>query len=334
MTEMIPNPSPLLRASAFAVRAAFWLVASAWMVLIMVWGALHFVIVPRIAEFRPTLEQQASRLLGIPVRIGNIVARSNGVIPSLELTDVRLLDTQGREALKLPTVLAALSARSIMGLGFEQLTIDRPELDVRRAKDGSIWVAGLPLTQADNTDNDAAEWVFSQPELVIRQGRVNWTDEKRGTASLALTDVDWVLRNQHRTHAMRLDASPPEHWGGRLSLSGIFKQPLLSRRASLWREWEGQLYADFQQVDLAELRRYADLGVDLAQGAGSLRAWVDVVRGAVKGATADLALDGVTVTLSPKLEPLDLRGITGRLGAKLLNGGLEFSTQALQFENP
>ena len=332
MTEMIPNPSPLLRASAFAVRAAFWLVASAWMVLIMVWGALHFVIVPRIAEFRPTLEQQASRLLGIPVRIGNIVARSNGVIPSLELTDVRLLDTQGREALKLPTVLAALSARSIMGLGFEQLTIDRPELDVRRAKDGSIWVAGLPLTQADSTDNDAAEWVFSQPELVIRQGRVNWTDEKRGTPSLALTDVDWVLRNQHRTHAMRLDASPPEHWGGRLSLSGIFKQPLLSRRASLWREWEGQLYADFQQVDLAELRRYADLGVDLAQGAGSLRAWVEVVRGAVKGATADLALDGVTVTLSPKLEPLDLRGITGRLGAKLLNGGLEFSTQALQFE--
>jgi uncharacterized protein YhdP len=72
--------------------------------------------------------------------------------------------------------------------------------------------------------------------------------------------------------------------------------------------------------------------VDLAQGAGSVRAWVDVVRGAVKGATADLALDGVTVTLSPKLEPLDLRGITGRLGAKLLNGGLEFSTQALQFE--
>jgi uncharacterized protein YhdP len=183
--------------------------------------------VPRIAEFRPTLEQQASRLLGIPVRIGNIVARSNGVIPSLELSDVRLLDAQGREALKLPTVLAALSARSIMGLGFEQLTIDRPELDVRRAKDGSIWVAGLPLTQADNTDNDAAEWVFSQPELVIRQGRVNWTDEKRGTASLALTDVDWVLRNQHRTHAMRLDASPPQHWGGRLSLSGIAtRQPL------------------------------------------------------------------------------------------------------------
>lgn len=332
MTEMTPHPSRLLRVGAFAVRAAFWLVASAWIALVMVWGALHFVIVPRIAEFRAPLEEQASRLLGIPVRIGDIVARSNGLIPSLELSDVRLLDAQGRDALKLPTVIAALSARSLLGLGFEQLTVDRPELDVRRDKEGRIWVAGLPVTQPDNADSDVAEWIFSQPELVIRNGRVNWTDEMRSAPSLALTDVDWVLRNQHRTHAMRLEANPPKHWGGRVSVSGIFKQPLLSRRASLWREWDGQLYANFVQVDLAELRQYADLGVDLAQGAGSVRAWVDVARGVVKGATADLALDGVKVTLNPKLDALVLKGMTGRLGAKLLDGGMEFSTQALYFE--
>lgn len=332
MTDMTPNPSYLLRVGAFAVRAAFWLVASAWIALGMVWGTLHFVIVPRIAEFRPMLEQQASRTLGIPVRIGAIVARSNGLIPSLELNDVSLLDTQGREALKLPSVMAALSARSLMGLGLEQLTIDRPELDVRRSKDGRIWVAGLALPSGDRTDSAGADWVFSQPELVIRHGTVTWTDEMRDVPPLALTDVDWVLRSQHRTHSMRLDANPPAHWGARLSLSGIFKQRLLSRRASVWQEWEGQLYANFAQVDLAELRRYADLGVDLAQGVGSVRAWVDVARGDVTGATADLALDGVKVTVGPKLEPLALRGITGRLGAKVLAGGGEFSTQALQFE--
>ena len=332
MTELTPNPSPLLRAGSIGVRAAFWLVASAWMVLVMVWGALHFVIVPRIAEFRPLLEQQVSRQLGVSVRIGDIVGRSNGLIPSLELHDVQLFDTQGREALKLPSVLAALSARSLMGWGLEQLTIDRPELDVRRSKDGRIWVAGLPMPTGDSADSAGADWLFSQPELVIRHGTVTWTDELRGVPALALTDVDWVLRNQHRSHAMRLDANPPDHWGARLSLSGIFKQRLLSRRASQWQEWEGQLYANFAQVDLAELRRYADLGVDLAQGSGSVRAWVDVNRGTVTGATADLALDGVKVTIDPKLDALVLRGITGRLGAKTVEGGFEFSTQALQFE--
>nr|WP_295774642.1 YhdP family protein [Rhodoferax sp.] len=154
----------------------------------------------------------------------------------------------------------------------------------------------------------------------------------RNVPPLALTDVDWVLRNQHRTHSMRFDANPPAHWGERLSVSGIFKQRLLSRRPSDWKDWEGQLYANFAQVDLAQLRLYANLGVDLEQGVGSVRAWVDVARGTVTGATADLALDGVKVTVDRKLDALALRGITGRLGAKALEGGAEFSTQALQFQ--
>lgn len=302
------------------------------MVFFIVWGALHFAIVPRIAEFRPMLEEQVSRLLGVTVRIGAIEARSNGLIPSLQLNDVRLLDSQGREALKLPLVMAALSARSLLGLGFEQLTVDRPELDVRRSADGRIWVAGLPLPKSDGADSSGADWVFSQPELVIRHGTVTWTDEMRNVPALALTDVDWVLRNQHRTHSVRLDANPPAHWGARLSVSGIFKQRLLSRRASDWKDWEGELYANFAQVDLAQLRLYADLGVDLQQGAGAVRAWVDVVRGTVTGATADLALDGVKVKADPKLETLALRDITGRLGGKALAGGYEVSTQALQFQ--
>jgi len=332
MTELTANPSPLIRLGGLVVRVAFWLVASAWIALVIVWGALHFVIVPRIAEFRPLLEQQVTRMLGVTVRIGAIASRSNGLIPSLELNDVSFFDPQGREALKLPSVLAALSARSLMGMGFEQLTVDRPELEVRRAKDGRIWVAGLTLPGGSSDTTAGSDWVFSQPELVIRHGTVTWVDETRDVPPLALTDVDWVLRNQGRSHAVRLDANPPAHWGSRLSLSGIFKQRLLSRHASVWQDWEGQFYANFAQVDLAQLRLYANLGVDLAQGAGSVRAWVDIARGTVTGATADLSLDGVKVTVDPKLDALALQGITGRLGAKALEGGVEFSTQALQFE--
>ena len=85
MTELTANPSRMRRLAAFVLRAAFWFVASAWIALGMVWVVLHFVIVPRIAEFRPMLEQEVSRVLGMPVHIGNIVARSNGLIPSMYL---------------------------------------------------------------------------------------------------------------------------------------------------------------------------------------------------------------------------------------------------------
>jgi len=74
--------------------------------------------VPRIGELRPHLEAQASRALGVPVRVGAVVARSNGLAPSFELTEVELTDAQGRIALSLPRVVLAVSPRSMWRLGF------------------------------------------------------------------------------------------------------------------------------------------------------------------------------------------------------------------------
>jgi uncharacterized protein (TIGR02099 family) len=288
--------------------------------------------VPRIGEFRPWLEQQASQRLGIAVRVGDIVATSNGLIPSVELRDVRLLDADGREALHLPSVLAALSVRSAMGLGFEQLYVAAPELSVRRAPDGRIWIAGFALPAATTDGSGAADWVFAQTELVVRGGRVRWSDELRGLPTLELTDVDVLVRNRGRSHSLRVDADPPAGWGARLSLQGRFLQPLFSRRHGDWRSWSGQLYAEASQVDLEQLRNYLDLGVDLRQGAGSLRAWIDVDHARIQGATADVALQTVTVKLAPTLEPLDLERVSGRLGVRQLEDGHEFSSEALSFE--
>ena len=82
-----------------------------WLLLAMAWGALHGWIVPRIGEFRPQIEAQATRALGVAVRIGEISARSEGLIPSIELLDVALLDGENRAALRLPRVVVSLSPR-------------------------------------------------------------------------------------------------------------------------------------------------------------------------------------------------------------------------------
>ena len=332
MIEVSPAPTLKLKVLATAARWALVLLVSVWMVLIMVWGGLHFLIVPRIAELRPWLEQQATAALGIPVRIGDVVTQSNGLIPSIEFREVQLLDGQGRMALRLPSVLVALSPRSLLGGGLEQLYIDRPVLEVRRTADGALWVAGLPLARGPSADSPAVDWLFAQFELAIRHGTVTWTDELRGAPALTLTDLDWVLRNHHQRHSMRLDATPPPDWGSRLSLSGVFSEPLWSGRAGDWATWTGQLYANFAQVDLAQLRRHADLGIDLTHGSGAVRAWVDVDRGVLGAATLDLALRDVNVSIDKQLDALTFPWVAGRLGMRTLEGGYEFSTQALEFD--
>jgi uncharacterized protein (TIGR02099 family) len=324
--------SAWLRAFASVARWAFWILATAWITLGLVWGGLHFLIVPRIDELRPWLEQQATQRMGIAVRIGDIVARSNGLIPSIELRDVQLLDADQHVALRLPSVLAALSPRSALQLGFEQLYIDSPELSVHRTADGRIWIAGFALPDSTTQTSGAAEWVFAQPELVVRHGKLTWTDDLRGVPALELGDVDVVIRNKRRQHAIRLDADPPTGWGTRLSVMGKFQQTLFSRSHGDWRSWTGQLFAEAPQVDLALLRSYVDLGVDLREGTGSLRAWFDVERATIKGVTADLALEAVTVKVSPELDALELERLTGRLGARWLDGGYELATEALAFD--
>ena len=315
-----------------AARWSLRLLLAAWLVVGLVWGGLHFLIVPRIAELRPLLEAQASKALGARVRIGDIAAKSNGLIPSFELDRVTLTDATGREVLRLPRVLVALSARSVLRLGLEQLYIDSPVLDVRRTADGTLWVAGIALTSEANQDSPVLDWVFSQAELAIVHGTVTWTDGLRNAPPLTLTAVDLVLRNRRVSHTLQVNATPPASWGARLTLAGEFKSPLLSRHAGNWKSWSGQLYASFPQVDLAQLRQYADVGVEVVQGAGALRAWGDVQQGALTGGTADVALREVNVVVDPKLEALALRWVAGRLGAKVVDGGYEVSTQGLEFD--
>jgi len=106
------------------------LALGAWLLFAAAWGALHWLIVPRIGELRPNLEAMASELIGLPVRVEAIEAHTAGLTPSFALRNVRLLDRQGGEALKL-------------ALEFEPLHIEGPTVALRRAADGRIRIAGI-----------------------------------------------------------------------------------------------------------------------------------------------------------------------------------------------
>ena len=319
------------------MSVTLWLLAAAWLLFALGWFVLHGWIVPRIGEFRPRLEIAAGKALGVPVRIGEITAKSEGVFPLFELADVRLLDARGQVALRLPRISGVLTPASLWGLGFEQLLIEQPELDVRRASDGKFYVGGLPVSERKDTgDGAVVDWIFSQSELVIRGGTVRWTDELRQAPPLVLTHVDWVLRNARHRHAVRLDATPPAELGDRFTLRGMFRQPLLSTHEGDFTDWSGQLYGEFTRANLARITPYADLqklGITLASGSGALRAWADVTDGQLTGGLADVALQGVEARLGSQLEALAFESVSGRIGGARRVDGFNFNTENLRFRS-
>jgi uncharacterized protein (TIGR02099 family) len=310
------------------------LVAIAWSLLLIAWLTLHWGILPHIQQWREPIEQRASRALGVPVRIGEIVVRSSGWVPSFELREVLLLDANQQPALRLPRVFAALSPRSLLSLDlrFEQLLIDGPQLEVRRDKTGRIFVAGLDFSGPGVGDGSAAsDWFFAQREFVVRGGALRWTDELRGADPLALSDVQLVVRNGLREHALRLDATPPPEWGERFSVAGRFTQPLLAHRGD-WRRWSGTVYANLPRADVHALRQHLTLPFEIGEGIGALRGWVDLEHGEPVAATIDMALRAVSLRLAQNVDPLAVTEVEGRLIAQRDAEGVGLALQHFTFE--
>ena len=336
------------------IHSLSWALLVLGLLLGLAWGVLHLWIVPRIADYRPALERLAQQTMGVPVRIGEISAQSTGWVPSFELRHIELLDSQGRPGLNLPRVVLAISVQSVLQLRLEQLVLDAPELDIRLTAAGQWQIAGLDLPKTSPTDSAAADWLFSQNEVLIRNGSLRWTNEqahlplkalsRTGTRAitpvalptaqaptLTLRDVDLVLRNSVRHHDMRLDATPPEGWGERFVSMGRFKRGLLSTHAGQFSDWSGQVYAYFPQVDVSQLRQHVQLGADIRSGQGSLRMWSDFENGQWTGGAADTDLTDLNIQFDPQYAPLAFESLSGRLAAQVRPTGFELSTRQLSF---
>jgi len=303
----------------------------------LAWSALHIFIVPRIGDYREALQQQASKAIGVKIEIGSIRVQGGWLVPWFEVTDVKLFDLKGREALHLPRVLAAVSPRSVLMGQFEQLDVEQPELEIRRDAQGHVWVAGLDTSVVG--DGRGADWFFSQPEFLVRQGQVHWRDESRSNDQqthapvLTLSGVEVAVQNRWFRHDVSVEVTPPEVLGKRFTVRGKFQQAPWERAGDLT-QWRGELFTDLPYVDLASLRQWVsmDKGLSLQEGRGAVRLWTDVKEGQPVAVTADVALEAVDARLGKGLLPLALRHVHGRLGAQWSDDEVEISSQDLVFD--
>jgi uncharacterized protein (TIGR02099 family) len=317
-------------------RIAFGMVFGAWSLVLVAWLTLQWGILPNARAWLPQIEQQASRALGLPVRIGDLQVEAAGWMPAVTLTDVVLLDAGAREVLRLPRLSFVPSAWSLpaLELRFHQLVVDGASAELRRDAQGRLHVAGFDLGAgtAAALDPGAAGWLLRQHELVLRGARLRWVDEQRGAAPLELSAIDAVLRNQRRRHLLRIDATPPPDWGQRFSLRARLQSPLLGGGAD-WQRLVGEAYAQFPQFDGAQWRRHLDLPFEWQEGGGALRAWARVERGRLAELSADLALPALTLRLAPGLQPLALREVQGRVSARHDAGALALRAEDFTFSD-
>jgi uncharacterized protein (TIGR02099 family) len=279
---------------------------------------LRYIVLPNIDHYKGDIEHAASRAVGNPVTISRIYASWNGFRPNLFLGDVVLHDQQGRPALTLPSVSATLSWWSVVAadVRFHTLELTRPDLAVLRETDGRLYAAGVYIDPHKPGDGKGLDWLLSQREVVIREGRLQWTDKLRNVPSLALDNVTVAMRNQWLHHQFAFKAAPPAALAAPLDVRADFTHPAFGSRVSNLSMWKGELYADIRNTDMAAWKTWVDYPFELNSGTGSLRAWVGIDQSRLTGFTADVALADVSAVLGKELPLLDLQQLSGRIAAR------------------
>ena len=309
------TPSTIPKASrgglARFIAASGWLLVLVYFAVATLVLVLRYWILPDVGQYRPEIEQAISRALGERVSIGGINARWQGLHPELDLTEVSIHDKEGRVALSLPAVEAIIGWRSVLllSLRLHSLVIDQPDLDIRRDSSGRIFIAGVEL-RSDRSESGAGDWLLAQSEIVVRNARLSWTDERRGAPTLGLAGVTLMLQNSGDSHRFAVRAQTHPDLASTLDIRGEYHGESILQMDS----WRGRIFAELDFVDLAAWKQWVDYPMDLVSGKGALRLWMTTDGERVTEVNTDVALANVRARLAEDLPMLDLEYLHGRLG--------------------
>jgi uncharacterized protein (TIGR02099 family) len=298
-----------LRWAGWALIGTYFLAAGGML-------ALRFWVLPGVAGYKTEIAAAVSRAVGEQVELGGVEAEWFGLHPRLELTDVRIFDRRGDEALVLPYVGVTIAWRSLAAgeLRFRSIVLDRPDLSIRRDPQGRLFVAGLELDSrgGEPGGGGGVDWLLRQGEVVIRDGTVEWSDEERRAVPIRLERVDFLLRNEGRRHKFALRAAPPAEFASAIDVRG----DLIGRTLSELREWNGRVYAGFDYVDLAAWQTWVDYPFEVRGGRGALKLWLGFADQRLTELAADVALADAAARFAPELPLLELASVLGQFGAK------------------
>lgn len=312
--ESLAGVLPPLRSPWRKVLVLFgWLLLALYFIFAAIFLSLRYWVLPHISDYAQDIAATISAGVGGRVTIGRIDAGWQGLRPYLELADMRVHDRQGMPALVLPAVNATVSWLSLprASLRFHSFEFIEPSLAIGRDVAGQFFIAGLELERRSG-DSGFADWLLSQREIVIRNGRISWVDEQRKAPRLELAGVNFRLANDGSSHRFALQADPPAALASALDVRGDFT----GVKVSQLQRWSGQVYAKLEYIDLAQWQCWIDYPIEVQRGKGGLRMWLSIDQGKPIEVVADVAMAGLAARFAPELALLELDTLQGRVGAR------------------
>ncbi|HXS54227.1 MAG TPA: YhdP family protein [Usitatibacter sp.] len=319
-------PRILLRIAAGV--AAFLFLAFAALVLWLRYDAL-----PHADRYRGYIVSSIERASGMAVKASAIHGGWEGLRPRVSLEGFELADREGRVALALQRAEVTLSWWALFRarLRFHDVDFYRPQLVLRRGKDGLVYLADRPLNRPGPEDEGAlGGWLLAQPRLAIHDATLTWRDELTGAPEVTLTRVEIAVHRRLGRHHAALTALPPAALSGRIDVRADLRVRRVNDRWSA----SGEVFAEGIDTDLGGLRAHLPVPEALRSAVGSLRVWATLSDNALTEVVADVNARDATAQLASDALPLTLASISGRAAYRAKPDGFSLETHGLRFRLP
>lgn len=302
-------PASLLNCTRCATR---WLAALAGVGVLALAGTaalIYFWVLPNIGDHRDRVAALMSRALGQQITLEAVSGTWQQARPEFRLQGVRLYGSDGKLALELPSLDAAFAWRSLLFLEprFNHIELKGLSLDVRRARDGHIYIGGIPVNPAA-PDSGFVNWLLRQGRVHVSDATLTWQDEVREAASLVMHDVDLTLANVRHVHTLKLRAVPPATLARPLAVEAR----LQARDVDDLATWRGTVEASVAGVALPQLANWVSLPAHIGRGWGALRVMATIDGGRIARVAAGMDLRELETRLGADLPALDLHRVRGR----------------------
>ena len=303
----------------------------------------RYVVVPKIAESKPLIEQKLSTLLNQPVHIGSLKTGWYRLNPYFEIDDIQIGENSDKTTAQ--KAIGILSYRSLIHLTpvFARLQLDKPQLNITRTADNKLSVLGFeidPNVQSSTESfsfEESLNWYFKQREILITQGQIDFIDYLGQQRQLSLQDINIGIQNGPIFKKIGLQITPPSEIAKPFDIRAKFK-PSFGSLPNNPHDWKGTVYGDLPYINFQKLKEWLPQTVLNIQGEGSGHLWVELNHWKLEGFSFIGALSNLSMHFSPELKELHFDYLKGKIKGSLTQNEYRFSTNDFVYkvanENP
>jgi uncharacterized protein (TIGR02099 family) len=304
----------LKKSMLWLCRSALWLAGVMLSIILIAALTIQFWVMPNIGQYKNDIASFATKAVGQKVTIGDIKAHWHGINPQLSISHIDIFDAENRLALQLKNTEASLSWLSIPMLEprLDALTINAPELTVRRIASGEIFVAGISMSGESRPA--LPNWLLRQNAVEITQAKIIWLDEKRNAPALSLDNFNLSLlsplwKGLVKNHSFKISAIPSVGTRNPILVDGSFYGDDISQT----QEWDGVINLTLKNTDLAAFKTWIDYPIDVQTGVGSTHVQADFKNHELQSVTSNVDIQNLQIQAKPDVSPVKLHKLSGNL---------------------